>query len=730
MFLELINIEKAEKLLDNWDEWADKTEWKSSGYKTKKNQKVYLKKIIEKSKNNGWTDYLFTDKKDYGRKYANSNSLQGIKRKIRNTICEEYYDDLDMVRSQSKIACWWAKNNGLPINFIEDYTESQSEMYSILKQHKGLINKIMFGGAIHNTNSPEINNWFVNFQNQMKTIGNYILGMETNDPDIKQIVSSVKKAKENRWGKCLANVLQKYESDILEKVFIFLDGKGIPLKHFVKIFDGFLIPKEYHSQHLLVDINEHIFNTLGIPVEFIHKPFDEIVDTSKMEINELADDQINANTILECFDKMIYRTSSGLFIYDEMNGKWSNNKDEHFRILETNSHKFAIKSKKSFFMIYENAMKLIRVKAPENLNFFNDADIGFLLFTNGVLDMANYKMLDFNCDYHFTKGINRKFETKEYDHNELKETMFDTMFSDDSKKNYFLFILARAIGGNWTDRQTAMLIGNTACGKSTLIRLIMNCFESYIGTFLMENMIKKKNQSNESERDNAWLCNIYNCRISFSSELKLQVENGKITKIDGNMMKKATGGDPIRARDVYQTTIQFIVKSFIFAVMNDVCEIDPADDAMISRLNIFMADRQSKKGISEMDDLYFPAKSPEIIEKYINDPDTLNQFIQLLCKHYVLPVEKPDCVKKDTTESSGADELSKVWITQRYELDTNGFISYKQVYQEFLGSGNTMSKIKFTKWLKSMGFLTDNKTINRITEMYILGFKNKMVDEF
>jgi len=729
MFLELVNLEKAEKLLNNWDEWANGVEWKSSGYKTKKNQKIYLKKIIEKSKSNGWTDYAFADKKDYGRKYA-SISLQGAKRKIRNTICEEYYKDIDMVRCQSKIAGWWAKNNGLPFNFIEDYTNPQSEMYSSLKQHKGLINKIMFGGVIHTTSSTEINNWLVNFQNQMKTIGNYILGMETNDPDIKKIVSSAKKTKENRWGKCLANVLQKYESDILEKVFIFLEGKGIPLKHFVKIFDGFLIPKEYHSQHLLVEINEHIFKTLTIPVEFIHKPFDEIVDTTKMEINELADDQINANTILEYFDKMIYRTSSGLFIYDEMNGKWSNNKDEHFRILETNSHKFAIKSKKSFYMIYENAMKLIRVKAPENLNFFNDADIGFLLFNNGVLDMTNYKILDFSPDYHFTKGINRKFETKEYKWGDLKETMFDTMFSDDFKKNYFLYILARAIGGNWTDRQTAMLIGNTACGKSTLIRLIMNCFESYIGTFLMENMVKKKNQSSESERDNAWLCNIYNCRIAFSSELKLQVENGKITKIDGNMMKKATGGDHMRARDVYQTTIQFIVKCFIFAVMNDVCEIDPADDAMISRLNIFMADRQSKKGITEINDLYFPAKTPEIIEKYINDPDTWNAFIQLLCKHYSLPVEKPDCVKKDTTESSGADELSKVWITERYELDPDGSVAFKQVYQQFLGSGNTMSKIKFSKWLKTLGFLTAEKSIKNIKETYILGFSEAVNRSF
>lgn len=728
MFLELIDIKKAQKLLYNWDEWADGVEWKSSGYKTKKNQKVYLKKIIEKSENNGITQYLFTDKKEFGRKYADSASLQGAKRKIRNTICEEYYDDLDMVRCQSKIGGWWAKNNGLPFNFIEDYTNPKSEMYSTLKQHKGLINKVMFGGALQDTNDQSINNWLVNFQNQMKTIGNYILGMETNDPDIKKIINSAKKTKDNKWGKCLANVLQKYENDILEKVFIFLDGKGIPLKHFVKIFDGFLIPKEYHSQKLLVEINEHIFNTIGIPVEFIHKPFDDIIDTSKMEINELADDQINANTILECFNKMIYRTGSGLFIYDEMNGKWSNNKDEHFRILEANSHKFAIKSKKSFFLIYESAMKLIRVKAPENLNFFNDADIGFLLFNNGVLDMKAYAMLDFSADYHFTKKINRKFETKEYDHESLKGTIFDTMFSDSFKKNYFMFILARAIGGNWTDRQTAMLIGNTACGKSTLIRLIMNCFESYIGTFLMENMVKKKNQSAESERDNAWLCNIYDCRIAFSSELKLQVENGKLTKIDGNMMKKASGGDVIRARDVYQSTIQFIVKCFIFAVMNDVCEIDPADDALISRLNIFMADRQSKKGITEMDDLYFPAKSPENIEKYINDPDTWNAFIQLMCKHYILPVEKPDSVKKDTTESSGAGELSKVWITERYELDPDGFVSFKQVYQQFLGSGNTMSKIKFSKWLKCMGFLCQEKSINHTTETFVLGFKNK-IDE-
>jgi hypothetical protein len=59
----------------------------------------------------------------------------------------------------------------------------------------------------------------------MKTLGTYILGMETDDQDIKDIVTNSKKAKNNKWGKCLANVLQKYESEILEKVFNFLDGK-------------------------------------------------------------------------------------------------------------------------------------------------------------------------------------------------------------------------------------------------------------------------------------------------------------------------------------------------------------------------------------------------------------------------------------------------------------------------------------------------------------------------
>ena len=43
------------------------------------------------------------------------------------------------------------------------------------------------------------------------------------------------------------------------------------------MFDGFMLPTEQFSQDLLTKINEHIFKSMGIPVEFINKENNQII---------------------------------------------------------------------------------------------------------------------------------------------------------------------------------------------------------------------------------------------------------------------------------------------------------------------------------------------------------------------------------------------------------------------------------------------------------------------
>jgi len=275
-----------------------------------------------------------------------------------------------------------------------------------------------------------------------------------------------------------------------------------------------------------------------------------------------------------------------------------------------------------------------------------------------------------------------------------------------------------------------MLVGNSACGKSTLVKLVKHTFENYVGHFQMENMVKKKNTNPDLARDNGWICGVYDTRICFSSELKLTTEKNKIVKFDGNLMKIVSGNDPIECRSVYERDMKIIVKSLCVGVMNDIMEIDPVDESVLRRMNNFFADRCSKKGITEPNELYFPATDTDEFGKYLNDPLTWNKFIQLMCIYYKKPIEKPECVESDTIESSGANELNdESWITENYIKDSDGFILFKTVYDRF-NESHTMSKKKFTTWLKSKGLLTGQKTINRKTECYILGIKNSNESDF
>jgi len=593
MFLELINIEKAEKLLCNWDTLQVKWDLENCTKKikkTKKNQMMYLKKIIEKAKLNGITTYNFSPKKDYGRMYADSPSLQGLKRIIRNTICEEYYTDIDMVRCQSKIALWWAKKNGMPFNFIEDYTDSTKELYSELKEHKSLINKIGFGSLLQDTGNDIINEWTLNYQNQMKIIGTCILGMETTDPDIKQIINSAKKAKDNRWGKCLANVLQKYENDILEQVLTFLAEK-VPLKNFVKIFDGFLLPKEYFTEQLLDDINEEVFKTLGIPVQFIQKSFDETIDTSTFEMNR------DKKTLLEILDEFMpsninfVKNINGIpWIFDLSTGMWNKNDFGGFMKLCANFF-----GRSNIYGGDHRHMKnlfVMLITLPDSTDFYIkgiDLRKGKILYSNGIKNIETDTFEpEFNFNYFFTKRIPR-------DYNRVKDLVLiekikKTLFEDPHDPeiaNELIKALGLAMTGkNVTESQYENL-GSGSNGKSMMMESLLDAFPGYIEPFNITTIrVSPFAKANEHSDCLVMTADI---RIGFSSEGCAGM------LVDSEVFKRLCTQEPFYARECGQKCVKIKPEMTLFTFGQNPLAFDKIDTAVQRRRRGFPWNKTFKK---------------------------------------------------------------------------------------------------------------------------------------
>ena len=80
-YTEHINATKAEKLLCNFDTLAVLFDEKDE-FKNRDTQKTILKKLIIKTRHQGRTSYRTGKNKEYGRLYADSASLQQLKKPV------------------------------------------------------------------------------------------------------------------------------------------------------------------------------------------------------------------------------------------------------------------------------------------------------------------------------------------------------------------------------------------------------------------------------------------------------------------------------------------------------------------------------------------------------------------------------------------------------------------------------------------------------------------------
>jgi hypothetical protein len=351
-------------------------------------------------------------------------------------------------------------------------------------------------------------------------------------------------------------------------------------------------------------------------------------------------------------------------------------------------------------------------------NFNNDKQIGYLLFNNGVLDMKNFKMLEFNQSYKFTHKINRDFIIKDYNTDTVLNKIFKSVFLNEDKLNYIIQLLCRGIAGEYFDKSFLFYIGKTNCGKTKLIKYFENTFQDYIGAFNAEHLIKKNSSNNmESEREWSFVKNCYSKRIAFTSELQLKSESStRLTKLDGNKIKTlSSGGDVIEMRDLYKQSGTVINKSLIVGCLNDLLEIDPADEAVIGRVSCITADRSSSKTIKIDNEKFFVADNT--IENFINDINRQNELIALLCNRYIIPImDRPNCVKSETMEYVGSEESGDKWLKMNYEYNLeyinwktncewdcskygNWWISFDSIYKHYLLDGNSSSKTNFGKML-------------------------------
>lgn len=395
----------------------------------------------------------------------------------------------------------------------------------------------------------------------------------------------------------------------------------------------------------------------------------------------LAPDQLNSRRLLIRFDEKAYKTPAGFFMYNDAKGVWTCDPAEHYGIIERSGAMYV--GDRMFMNVYKPAYQLFCAIAPEMPNWLdNNQQAGYLCFRNGVLDMVKYEMKPHSKDYFFTNRIERDFSCDDMEDakKELLDRVFTKPFHDGALARFMLQKLARCVAGVATiqDREYMTIIGDTSCGKGTMVACMQSALESYCKTFNAENL-SITGSHKESERDWTFALNFWDARVAVSSECRLEEEYEQtrfgrkktIKPLDGNKLKRlVSGGDDIGGRQMYQKAVVFKNKAGIILLLNDIPHISPADEAFLKRALYIECSRTSSSEIAEDTESHFVA-DPNI-KNYVVEPKTSAAFLALMCELYrescEAPIPRPTCVIEASKERSGANTQGESWVCDNYEI--------------------------------------------------------------
>ena len=696
----------------------------------------------------------------YGRVFPkNSLGLFSLRREIRHTLARDYYIDIDIENCHPVLLYQLCQANNITCKYLKKYIDNRTEIlnetmniYKVSKdQAKQLYIQLLYFGSFdswcknHNIENNEPLKFIVKFKNELKTIGEIIVG---NNPKLSKAIEKRKEEQNikdyNLKGSVCSYFLQEYESRILEAIFLYLKEQNIINNDCVLCADGLMIPKDKYKPELLNDFNELIKNKLGFDLNFTQKEMnqgytEEQVEESfinsqyYIEYNErlLERNQCNEENENGVFNdleaaKKLYKLYpyfvcciGDLYVFDDETGLWTDKEEiifkiisrftEYLYLLTINSKGEVKKTKKG----YGNTTTYKRQMIPElkslcvNNNWITETQhtsLNKLLFLNGFYDFKTstfYNKYDPNIVFYYK--IYRNYDENKRDDNYIKDVLQRVIYNQlgETVGNYFLLNIARGIAGDLM-KKFFFGLGDTNAGKSTIVKACSSSFGEYIGTFNGENLCFRNSSSDEAQQMR-WALLLRYKRIIFSNEIKMNCE------INGNMTKKiSSGGDALVGRVHGKLETEFIPHFLAVSFANDVPKISgiDTDPAINNRLKFIT---YNKKFVDN------PVNEFELkIDENINNEILTNEFKEAFqfiifdaYKNFIDNGKKdiePDEIKKFKYEwvGDGGEAKTINKFLESFEITNNkdNFTLSKDIESWLINNKIGLTMTKFTMELK------------------------------
>ena len=358
---ETFNADYLHYIVENFEEFKTQLRWRDR-YDEIDPFKI-IKKYLHRSRNGVIkVDYKQNDGK--GRFCAiGSMSLQTIPREIRQTICRDYYIDIDMCNAHPIILEWLCKKNGFECKELTNYINNRDELLKKVKfngeyskdRAKQVYLALTNGGVkdyqetdnikekdIHDIET--LNDDLTRFKTEM--IGLHRLFSQLNPIDFTKVKEKRKKANKdyNHEAGYMNTLLCDMENTLLQEMYKFF---GTP-KNAVLCFDGIMLRND--KEYDMLECEQHIIKKFDMPLfKLSQKPMNEGIDMSKYIIPKY-----------EYFRLDYYADFRNLIkqdeIYDEWLEEWVNNS---LKLIENDGKQYFITRNKRV-VVFSDKTKEIR----------------------------------------------------------------------------------------------------------------------------------------------------------------------------------------------------------------------------------------------------------------------------------------------------------------------------------------------------------------------------------
>eukprot|EP00798_Chlamydomonas_sp_ICE-L_P010890 gene10890-biopygen10955 len=676
-----------------------------------------------------------------GRLFAKRGlSMQCIVREVRNAMAHPFYVDLDFVNCHPTLLSQRCKQRGVACPLLDHYCGNRTEVLgdidaSDAAQGKTAVISVINGGKVA-VYTHQHCVWLRDFQNEMKHARNEIMAPGGAD----EFYIEIARKDRNTYGSAVNLMLCDMENECLKAMRKYLDNKSF--KTCVLVFDGAMVEKKKEfadskhggvTQEILDEASDYVWNRTGyrlqikikdMTVDMLDVPASAYMGAPVHAPRYAGGDDVAAKILLKDLGGGIVK-SDGI-VFGKQGDVWTHNKDAvesiMFRACLEANIRFVDESgtSRKYSCLYNKASNI--VKTAKHYITVDDtfvkkiweSNLGVLCFRNGVFRFRDKSFAPFleRPEVMPVLVIDRDFP-RERPADELlehvKEKVLASTLGEEGRVKTYLQMIARSMAGKLGDKTWVMLIGERNSGKGLLQALNERAWGKYVNT--IDSSVLMLNNFANDVKSQAWMIECEFTRQTYTNEIKVDPGNRHI-KLDGGLIKKfQSGGDVLKARQLYENERALKSASRLFMNLNDLPEISSADALDTVVVIEFPHKFVKPENVEEGGWLkFFRPADPELKDGFCAREDVMEAFIWLVIDAFddgAAALEISDVVKRDTERlrMEEGDELSLIKAHFKITNDLADVVTVADV--NAFAKDNKMNKRGLRGRLDKMGAVPD-----------------------